>query len=144
MFFQIFVGKAAGTGQFFLRNSDLWELTNLQVSCRSWFWNFNSKVFLKCMIYQFRVDKSKTTRGNSAAISFPQILYESVVQSVFVVSSFSWFIELAVSYMENSFHVIPYLTWNWFEFLIFFYSAFIILKGYLNFPNNLKDIRGHL
>ena len=29
--------------------------------------------------------------------------------------------------MENSFYVIPNLTWKWFEFIIFFYLTFISL-----------------
>ena len=52
--------------------------------------------------------------------------------------------KLIVIYVESSFHVIPYLAWKWFKFLIFFYLTFISLSGYLYFPNNLKDTNDHI
>ena len=30
-------------------------------------------------------------------------------------------------YAESSFHFIPYLTWEWYEFIIFFYLTIISL-----------------
>ena len=47
------------------------------------------------------------------------MLYESILQLIFVISSFSWFMKLIVTYVESSFYVIPYLTWKWFEIVIF-------------------------
>ena len=58
-------------------------------------------------IYQFTL-KIKTTERNSAAIGFPQILYESILQSAFAISLFSWFMKVTVIYVERRFHVIPY------------------------------------
>ena len=119
-FLQIFVAKG-DTGQFFLKNSNLWtiqvSLTNLQVS---WIHGFNILI-QKCFpekweqIYQFSLNKSKTTKWNSAAITS----YESILQSVFVIS---WFMKLTVSYMESSFPVIVYLTWNltWIPYFLLF------------------------
>ena len=52
--------------------------------------------------------------------------------------------KITVSYMESNFHVIAYLTWKWFEFLVFFYLTFISLSGYLYFPNNSKDIKDRM
>ena len=49
--------------------------------------------------------------------------------------------KLEVNYMESRFHVIPYLTWERFELFSFFYLTFIRLSGYLDFPNNLEDIK---
>ena len=51
--------------------------------------------------YQFSL-KSKTTEGNSDAISFPWILYESVHLSVFVISSISWFLKHIVIDVESN------------------------------------------
>ena len=50
--------------------------------------------------------------------------------------------KLVVIYVESSFHVVYYLAWKWFEFIIFFYL--IIVSDYLYFPNNLKDMKDHL
>ena len=95
-------------------------------------------------IYQFSL-KNKTTGGKSAAINFPWILYESILQSLFVISSFSLFMKLIVVYVESSFHVIPYLIWKWFESLFFFYLTFIkFVSGYLYFLSNLNDIKDHI
>ena len=54
-------------------------------------------------------------------------------------------------YVESSFHIIPYLTWMWFESIIFFDLTIIsirfisfdltIINDCLYFPNNLKDIK---
>ena len=52
--------------------------------------------------------------------------------------------KLTVSYMEFSFQVTVYLTWKWFEFLIFLYLIFIGLSGYLYFSNNLRHKRPHV
>ena len=45
--------------------------------------------------------KSKTREGNSTDKYFPKILDESILQSVFVISSFSWFMKLIVIYVES-------------------------------------------
>ena len=45
----------------------------------------------------------------SSALYFFKILYESIIQSIFFISSFSWFMKLIVIYLESSFHVILYL-----------------------------------
>ena len=55
------------------------------------------------------------------------IAWISFLQSIFVISSFSRFMKLIVIYVESSFHVIPSLTWKWFEFIIFFYLTIISL-----------------
>ena len=52
--------------------------------------------------------------------------------------------KLIVIYVESSFHVIPYLAWEWFEYLIFFYLTFLRLSSYLYFANNLKDTNDHM
>ena len=42
------------------------------------------------------------------------------------------------------FHVIPYPTWKWFEFIIFFLiNSYNVMSSYLYFPNNLKNIKDH-
>ena len=51
--------------------------------------------------YQFSL-KSKTTEGNSDAISFPSILYESIHLSVFVISSISWFLKRIVIDVDSN------------------------------------------
>ena len=42
--------------------------------------------------------------------------------------------------VESSFQVIPYLTWKWFEFIIFFYWT----KFISYFHNDLKDIKDQI
>ena len=51
-----------------------------------------------------------------------------------------------VIYVENSFHVIHYIVWKWFELIIFFYliiNHYKFMCDYLYFPNNLKDMQDH-
>ena len=75
--------------------------------------------------------KSKTTEGNLGchkfSLNFTWMIF-------FVISSFSWFMKLIVIYVESSFHVIPYLAWKWFKFLIFFYLTFLSLWGAIYTP----------
>ena len=51
--------------------------------------------------------------------------------------------KLIVIWVESSFHVIPYLTWKWYEFVIFFYliNQYKFMSDHLYFPNNLKNIK---
>ena len=86
-------------------------------------------------IYQLSL-KSRTREGKLAAIYLPQILYESAAfQSIFVISLFSCFMKLIVIHVERRFHVISYLTWKWFEFIIFFCSTIIsLLEIIYTFP----------
>ena len=51
--------------------------------------------------------------------NFP-FLTDSLRTSYALKASFSWFMKIIVIYVESSFHVIPYLTWKWFEFIIFY------------------------
>ena len=46
---------------------------------------------------------------------------------MFVISSFSRFIKLKLIQVESSFHVIPYITRKWFQFIIFFYLTILSL-----------------
>ena len=79
----------------FLRYNTLWtvqfSLINLQVQTSKLLGGHSFNILIqKCFseewkqIYQYII-KSKTTEGNSAAISFPWILYESFLQSIFVI-----------------------------------------------------------
>ena len=66
--------------------------------------NLIHKYFLEewKQIYQFSL-KNKTKEDNSAAIYFPWILYESILQSIFVFCfSFSWFMKLIIIYAKNT------------------------------------------
>ena len=92
---------------------------------------------------QFRL-KSNTTEDNSAAIYFPSILNDSILQSIFVISSFSWLIELIFIHVESIFHVVLYLTWKWFQFTIFFYLTIINWWVSIIISNNLKGIKDQI
>ena len=50
--------------------------------------------------------------------------------------------KLKFIHVESSFHVIPYLTWKSFQFIIVFYLT--IISDYFYFPNNLKNIKDHI
>ena len=53
---------------------------------------------------------------------------------------------MKVIYVESSFHVISYLIWKWFEFIISFYLTIVIqwMTIYTYFLNNLKDMKDHI
>ena len=53
---------------------------------------------------------------------------------------------MKVIYVESSFHVISYLIWKWFEFIISFYLTIVIqwMAIYTYFLNNLKDMKDHI
>ena len=51
-------------------------------------------------IYQYSPE-TKTTEGNSAVIYFSWTLYESVLQSIFFISSFSWFKKFRFIYVRS-------------------------------------------
>ena len=49
--------------------------------------------------------KAKQQRGIQLSYIFLKTFYGSILQSIFVISSFSWFMKLIVIYVEGSFHI---------------------------------------
>ena len=125
-FFSNLYDKGKHRSVFSLRNNSLWavpvSLTNLQVSNI-----LMQSIFQRNEYWFINLVLSKTKEGNSAAISFLSILYDSILQSVFVISSFAWFMKLIIIYFKSSPHVIPYLKWQKLEFFIL-YLTFISLR----------------
>ena len=125
-FFSNLYIKGKHRSVFSLRNNSLWavpvSLTNLQVSNI-----LMQSIFQRNEYWFINLVLSKTKEGNSAAISFLSILYDSILQSVFVISSFAWFMKLIIIYLKSSPHVIPYLKWQKLEFFIL-YLTFISLR----------------
>ena len=107
----------------------------LKIYSENFFNAFISKCFLKSLWQRERqVSFFWEIIAWTVKFSLPNLrifslnfLYWSIPQSIFVISSFSWFMKLTFIHVGSSFHVILYLTWNWFQFIIFFYLIIVNL-----------------